>query len=231
MRIFEGLVDIDSETGNLQESLEEKEVIWLREFLEHVPSITYVCACGVYVCVCLRVWVQGLQEKKRCGETNPRVCGRCAKGLVVVEAGNLNKCIYGVISGSLSVQDKDGECLISGANPMKFKFVFADLIKALGVVFRRVSPGGFLGHWSYFSTGEAQFVSILGSTSEVLILNQQSRDAGNRGASFSVMADDEGTVIFEFSRHLMDKCVLFLMSFDNQESYCHPAPFESSPSY
>jgi hypothetical protein len=32
-----------------------------------------------------------------------------------VEAGNLNKCIYGVISGSLSVQDKDGECLISRA--------------------------------------------------------------------------------------------------------------------
>jgi len=115
-----GLVDIDGETGNLQESLEEKEVMWLREFLEHVPSIT------------------------------------CAKGLVVVEAGNLNKCIYGVISGSLSVQDKDG------------------------VVLRRVSPGGFLGHWSYFNTG-------------------------NRGASSSVVADDEATVIFEFSRHLMDK--------------------------
>jgi hypothetical protein len=76
------------------------------------------------------------------------------------------------------------------------------------VVVRRVSPGGFLGHWSYFNTGEAQFLSILGSTSEVLILNQ-SRDAGNRGASFSVVADDEGTVVFEFSRHLMDKCVIF----------------------
>ena len=115
MRIFEGLVDIDGETGNLRESLEEKEVMWLREFLEHVPSITYLCVCGVHVCLCLRVWVQGLQETKRCGETNPRVYGRCAKGLVVVEAGNLNKCIYGVISGSLSVQDKDGECLISRA--------------------------------------------------------------------------------------------------------------------
>ena len=99
------------------------------------------------------------------------------------------------------------------------------------MVLRRVSPGGFLGHWSYFNTGEAQFVSILGSTSEVLILNQQSRDAGNRGASSSVMADDEGTVIFEFSRHLMDKCVLFLMLFDNQESYCHTETFESSHSY
>jgi hypothetical protein len=110
LRIFEGLVDIDGETGNLQECLEEKEVTWLREFLEHVPSITYVCVCGVYVCVCLRVWVQRLPQKKRFGETNPLACGRCAKGLAVVEPGTLNKCIYGVISGSLLVQDKDGEC-------------------------------------------------------------------------------------------------------------------------
>ena len=99
------------------------------------------------------------------------------------------------------------------------------------MVVRRVSPGGFLGHWSYFNTGEAQFLSILGSTSEVLILNQ-SRDAGNRGASFSVVADDEGTVVFEFSRHLMDKCVFstFLILFDIQESYCHTETFESCPS-
>jgi hypothetical protein len=103
---------------------------------------------------------------------------------------------------------------------MKFNFVLAHLMKAIGVVLHRISPGQFLGHWSYFNSGEAQFLSMAGSTSEVLLLNQ-SRDAGNRGASASVVAGDEGTVVFEFSRQLMDKCVLFLISFDNQESYCH----------
>jgi len=91
---------------------------------------------------------------------------------------------------------------------MKFNCVFAHLIKAIGVVLHRISPGQFLGHWSYFNSGETQFLSVSGSTSEVLILNQ-SRDAGNRGASASVVAGDEGTVVFEFSRQLMDKCVLF----------------------
>jgi len=55
---------------------------------------------------------------------------------------------------------------------MKFNFVLAHLIKAIGVVLHRISPGQFLGHWSYFNSGEAQFLSIAGSTSEVLLLNQ-----------------------------------------------------------
>jgi hypothetical protein len=103
---------------------------------------------------------------------------------------------------------------------MKFNFVLAHLMKAIGVVLHRISPGQFLGHWSYFNSGEAQFLSIAGSTSKFLLLNQ-SRDAGNRGVSASVVAGDEGTVVFEFSRQLMDKCVLFLVSFDNHECSCH----------
>ena len=64
-------------------------------------------------CVCMRMFKDmgaRITAEKRCGETNPLACGRCAKGLAVVEPGTLNKCIYGVISGSLLVQDKDGEC-------------------------------------------------------------------------------------------------------------------------